>query len=130
MGAKEFDYDEERPRYKRLNTALPAAERKRFRADECDELIRRMSLFANGSPSIDIRSHPSTAELLEKPSPLDDVGYKHREDLLDAALCAWTAALWSQHGTERCQVLGESETPDEVGRRPTIIAPAKPAQRR
>ena len=40
-------------------------------------------------------------------SPLDDQAYKHRDDLLDAALCAWTAALWHRQGVKHCQVLGD-----------------------
>ena len=59
-----------------------------------------------------------------------DRAYKHREDLIDALLCAWTASLWWHRGTERCQVLGASDTVSELGHRPTIIAPARPEQRR
>jgi predicted RNase H-like nuclease len=55
--------------------------------------------------------------------------YKQREDLLDAALCAWTAALWYRHGPARCQVLGSASKPDREGRRATIIAPARNSQR-
>jgi predicted RNase H-like nuclease len=43
-------------------------------------------------------SHPVTRQLVVEPSPLNDTAYKHREDLIDALLCAWTAALWSRHG--------------------------------
>ena len=32
--------------------------------------------------------------------------YKHREDLIDALLCAGTASLWAPHGSGRCQVPG------------------------
>ena len=106
VGAEEFGYDVERPRYKRLNPALTTvAERRALRASECDELIRRMSRLATASPPLDLRSNPLTAELLTSPSPTGDVPYKHREDLIDAAISAWTAALWSTW-IERCQVLG------------------------
>ena len=44
-------------------------------------------------------------------SPLKDGEYKHREDLLDAAICAWTAALWARWGEVRYQVLGLDEAP-------------------
>ncbi len=66
---------------------------------------------------------------MAEPSPLNDTAFKHREDLVDALLCAWTAALWSRHGTDRCQVLGPtgSGTAEPV---PTIIAPARPEQHR
>jgi predicted RNase H-like nuclease len=62
-------------------------------------------------------------------NPLNDTAYKHREDLIDALLCAWTAALWSRHGTDRCQVLGPAadETNPPAA---TIIAPARAEQRR
>jgi hypothetical protein len=30
--------------------------------------------------------------------------YKHREDLIDALLCAWTASLWASHSSGLCQV--------------------------
>jgi hypothetical protein len=75
-------------------------------------------------------SHPATAQLLED-SPLDDRSYKHREDLVDAALAAWTASLWHLAGLDRCQVLGlEDPLVDDRGSRATIIAPARPEQRR
>ncbi|WP_166870834.1 DUF429 domain-containing protein [Salinibacterium sp. ZJ450] len=130
VGAPELGYAIERPRYKRLNLALPDVAAKRaFRAAECDELLRRMSRLTDEQPPLDLRSHPTTAELLNEPSPLLDIPYKHREDLLDAALCAWTAAMWAQFGTERCQVLGLHDLPDGQGRIPVIIAPARPEQR-
>ncbi len=78
---------------------------------------------------MDLTSHPETLRLLEMPTPQADVEAKHREDLLDAALCAWTAALWDRHATERCQVLGENDPPVN-GYRATIIAPARESQRR
>jgi predicted RNase H-like nuclease len=50
---------------------------------------------------------------------------KHREDLIDALLCAWTASLRAPHGLDRCQVLGlPAKTIDEP--MATIIAPARP----
>ena len=60
-------------------------------------------------------------------SPLKDADYKHREDLLDATLCAWTAALWAGWGEARCQVLGLDEPPRD-GMRAAIIAPFRHAQ--
>lgn len=130
VGAAEFGYLAQRPRYKRPALALPAGERRAFRAAECDELLRRMFALTTADPPLDLRSHPVTSELLTSPSPLIDAAYKHREDLLDAALCAWTAALWSRFGLSRCQVLGAGDPPDSLGRRPVIIAPARPEQRR
>ncbi|WP_159602001.1 DUF429 domain-containing protein [Agromyces humi] len=131
VGADEFGYHVERPRYKRLNPALlTVAERRAQRAAECDELLRRMARLATASPSLDLRSHPVTAALLDSPSPTGDVPYKHREDLIDAAISAWTAALWSEYGFERSQVLGAASPTDAAGRRATIVAPARPEQRR
>ncbi|KGJ75403.1 hypothetical protein GY21_09765 [Cryobacterium roopkundense] len=130
VGAAEFGYSEQRPRYKRHNVALPLSERRLFRARECDELLQRMSRLDTASPPLNLRTHPVTAALLEQPSPLLDRAYKHREDLLDAALAAWTASLWHAHGLDRCQVLGAGATADSEGRRPVIIAAARPEQRR
>jgi predicted RNase H-like nuclease len=127
VGTDELDYDE-RPLYKRNAMKLKAAEWRPMRAAACDELIRRVSSLASADPSIELRSHPVTRSLIDEPSPLDNRAYKTREDLLDAALCAWTPALWSRWGKERCQVLGV----DPGAEQPlaTIIAPARPSQRR
>ncbi|MFO7691007.1 MAG: DUF429 domain-containing protein [Cryobacterium sp.] len=130
VGAAEFGYTVARPRYKRPKLALPAGERRAYRAAECDELLERMRRLRTATPPLNLSSHPVTAVLFDEASPLLDVPYKHREDLLDAALAAWTAALWSGHGEERCQVLGEHADRDPQGRRPVIIAPARPEQRR
>jgi predicted RNase H-like nuclease len=54
-----------------------------------------------------------------------NAAYKHREDLIDALLCAWTASLRARHGLDRCQVLGlPAKTTDEPIA--TIIAPVRP----
>lgn len=58
-----------------------------------------------------------------------DAAYKHREDLIDALLCAWTAAFWVRHGLARCQVLGLPAVTDGTPAA-TIIVPARPEQRR
>lgn len=130
VGAPEFGYDIERPRYKRPNLRIPSDERRAARALACDDLIQRLLGLRSASPALDLLSHPVTAELAATSSPLLDRVYKHREDLIDAVLSAWTAALWHQHGLDRCQVLGAQSAPDEEGRRPTIIAPARAEQRR
>ena len=52
---------------------------------------------------------------------------KRREDLIDAVLCAWTAALWWRFGGARCQALGLA--PDADGIQPAMIAPCRPEQR-
>ena len=127
VGAPELGYDLERPRYKRSPRGLRAAEWKPKRAAACDELIRHMVALATADPPLDLTSHPATRTLIDVPSPLEHKAYKHREDLIDAALCAWTASLWFHHGLQRCQVLGDrSEQPEAA----TIIAPARPEQRR
>jgi predicted RNase H-like nuclease len=83
---------------------------------------------SGADPPLRLDSHPVTRQLAAEPSPLTDAAYKHREDLIDALLCAWTAALWSRHGTDRCQILSP---PPKGATEPTatIIAPARPKQR-
>jgi predicted RNase H-like nuclease len=129
VGMWELGYDTERPRYKRLVPGLPPAEARAQRAAACDDLLRRMAALPAAETPLDLRSHPVTALLLDEPSPEDQTAYKHREDLLDAVVCAWTAAIWHQRGAARTQVLGASSEPDPQGRRGTIVAPARPEQR-
>jgi predicted RNase H-like nuclease len=128
VGAPEFGYDRERPRYKRRPRTVPAARWRAERAACCDALIQRLAALGAADPPLRVDSHPVSRRLVTDRSPLDDVAYKHREDLIDALVCAWTAALWARHGTARCQVLG----PTDPTSRPaaTIIAPARPEQRR
>jgi predicted RNase H-like nuclease len=129
VGAPELGYAAERPRYKRKPRMLRMAQWRPERAASCDELVGRLAALSNADPPLRVDSHPATRLLQLEQSPLDDVPYKHREDLIDALLCAWTAALWARHGLARCQVLGEAAS---VPGRPaaTIIAPARPEQRR
>lgn len=127
VGAEEFGYTEERPRYKRKPKQMSAAEFRPQRAEVCDELVARLGALRSADPPLDLASHEVTARLASEPSPLTDRDYKHREDLIDAALCAWTASLWHRFGLERCQVLG-TEDVERPGA--TIIAPARPEQRR
>ncbi len=130
VGADVLGYDRERPLYKRKPKGLPTAAWRPVRAAACDGLIQRLAGLRNASPPLDLRSHPVTAQLLNEGSPLDDRHYKHREDLIDACLAAWTAALWLQVGTDACQVLGRDDTlVDERDRRATIISPARASQR-
>ena len=142
VGAPELGYEVERPRYKRLIPTIPRDEARARRAVAADDLLQRMARMADARPPLRMDSHPETARLLDEESPLRDAAYKHREDLLDAVLCAWTAALWlddaiGRRGApgEHVQILGAagSATPGEVdaqGRRATIVAPARPEQRR
>lgn len=132
VGVDELGYDVERPRYKRLIPQLRGLEARRARADNCDELIRRMTGLATATPPLDLRSHEVTAQLVDEPSTLGSTAYKHREDLLDAALCAWTAALWHVHGSSRTQSLGTADPAtaqaDARGRIAAIVAPARLTQ--
>ncbi|OIH92808.1 DUF429 domain-containing protein [Curtobacterium sp. MCBA15_001] len=133
VGVEELGYDEERPRYKRLDTALPAPEARRRRAVAFDELVRRLRTTPLDPPVV-LDSHPLTASLAD-PSVLHGPTHKHREDLLDGVLCAWTAAFWERHGDQRVQVLGGDpglpcDPVDEAARQPVVIAPARPSQRR
>lgn len=129
VGSPELGYDE-RPPYKRKpkSTRISASEFREHRAKVCDELIRRVAKLSSVDPPLDLSSHSETRALVEHRSPISDIEYKHREDLLDAALCAWTASLWSRWGAERCQVLGCADSLRD-GLRATIVAPAKEGQR-
>jgi predicted RNase H-like nuclease len=132
VGVEELGYDVERPRYKRLDLKLPPATARARRAEAFDDLVVRLGTPLD--PPLLLDSHPLTAGLAEA-SVLHGPTHKHREDLLDGALCAWTAAFWDRHGDERMQILGAepslpSDPVDEAGRRPVIVAPARPSQRR
>ena len=136
VGAPELGYDAERPRYKRAPRGMPAAESWPLKTRACDELIRRVAALTDADPPMDLASHPTTRRLIDEPSPPVNAAYKQREDLLDAAICAWTAALWHRHGMTRCQVLGvdhadgsTSDPPGTLGSLATIVAPARDAQR-
>ena len=126
VGAAEFGYEEERPRYKRFDSSLEASLRRRRRADVCDDLVRRIGHLSEANPRIDLRSHAVTRALLSEQSPIHDRDYKHREDLIDAIVCAWTGLLWLEFGVVRCQVLGDPNADQPAA---TIIAPARAEQR-
>jgi len=128
VGAAEFGYDDTRPRYKKMGASLPIGERRAARAEVCDDLIQRLWGLREASPPLDLASHPATDLLVTEQSPLLDRAYKHREDLIDALISAWTASLWWHHGTLRCQVLGAGDAVSDSGHRATIIAPARPEQ--
>ncbi|KQV24804.1 DUF429 domain-containing protein [Yonghaparkia sp. Root332] len=131
VGVAELGYDDERPRYKRLIPGIDRADARARRAAACDDLIARLSRLGPSTPPLDLRSHPATRALVDEPSPITDAAYKHREELLDSVICAWTAALWHANGPERTQVLGaDTGEVDARGRRATIVAPARPEQRR
>ncbi|MET7827513.1 DUF429 domain-containing protein [Streptomyces sp. NPDC005386] len=112
--------------------SVPTARWRAVRAEVCDELIARLAGLATADPPLRLDSHPVARRLLDEPTPEAAGAYKHREDLIDALLCAWTASLWARHGLTRCQVLGpgESDGPEPAGDVATIIAPARPEQRR
>ncbi len=129
VGAVELGYEDERPLYKRKPRKVRAAEWRPLRAANCDGLIGRLEQLRSSDPPLDLSSHPVAATLLNERSPCVDRDYKHREDLIDAALAAWTGALWVRHGLRRCQVLGDCDEPNRQGPSATIIAPARPTQR-
>ena len=128
VGAQELGYAKERPRYKRRPKGVCSADFRTLRNAECDELIRRVNRLKEADPPINLCTHAKTRRLVAERSPVGQKDYKHREDLLDAALCAWTGALWTRWGEMRCQVLGRDEASNHGGRA-TIIAPARPEQR-
>ena len=92
----------------------------------CDDLIQRLVHLTTAAPRLNVLSHTTTAQLAKTPSPVDNRDYKHREDLVDAIIAAWTAALWSREGFQHCQVLGEPDPPHPTA---TIIAPCRAEQR-
>ena len=127
VGVAELGY-KERPKYKRKPKGVSTQEFRAIRARECDELIHRIDQIPSTLPPLKLRSNPATRTLVEESSPGQDTEYKHREDLLDAVICAWTAALWASRGRKRCQVLGCEDAAPE-GLRATIVAPARSEQR-
>lgn len=129
VGTAELGYNAERPRYKRKPKRMRAAEWKPLRCAACDDLVLRLAGLRDADPPLDLGSHPLTRLLLDEPSPIVQAAYKHREDLIDAALCAWTAAYWWRHGTSGCQVLGVEAGGADLERAATIIAPARAEQR-
>jgi predicted RNase H-like nuclease len=128
VGAAELGYDERRPRYKRPDTTVAKEEQRGARAVACDDLISRLAALDSADPPLRLLSHPVSRLLVDEPSPLVDRPYKHREDLLDALICAWTASMRAQR-PERMQVLGAAAEPDALGRRATLISPARAEQR-
>ena len=116
-------------RYKRKPPGLPAAQWRLERAATCDTLISRLHQLAAADPPLLLESCLITRHLAQEPSPVGDSAYKHREDLIDALLCAWSASLWARHVLDCCQVLGlpAQPTSNPIA---TIIAPARPEQRR
>ncbi len=130
VGMPELGYDAAKPRYKGRDPKLSPDASRAARAIVADELIRRVGSLAEADPPLELRSHPLTRALLDEPSPAMDAAFKHREDLLDAVICAWTASIWHLHGLDRVQILGADDAPDPQGRIATIVAPARIDQRR
>ncbi|MFD6492314.1 DUF429 domain-containing protein [Streptomyces sp. NPDC060188] len=132
VGAPELGCPVQRPTYKRRPASVPTARWPAVRAAACDELIARLTGLATADPPLRLASHPVARRLVEEPTPEAAGAYKHREDLIDALLCAWTASLWARHGLARCQVLGPGASDARVpgGEVATIIAPARTEQRR
>jgi predicted RNase H-like nuclease len=130
VGAHELNY-EKRPAYKRRPRGIKAADWPSKRAHACDDLVQRLAGLRGATPAMDLASHRVTAQLINESSPTSNKAYKHREDLIDASIAAWTAALWTQGGFARCQLLGDDDSClDPDGRRATIIAAARRDQRR
>ncbi len=123
VGIEELNYGV-RPVYKRKPKKMDVADFKLVRGAACQLLLRQFSELKIGNAKIDFNSHQTTRELLNYSdfSTLSAKEYKHREDLIDAIICAWTGLLWMNFGFDRCQVLGDAEA--------TIIAPARPSPRR
>jgi predicted RNase H-like nuclease len=130
VGAPELGFDAMKPRYKRLAPLLATAERRPHRAAEFRVVLDRVAALAQADPPLDVATHPRAAALVADGPAIVERQHKHLEDLLDGLICAWTASYWARHGTARSQVLGATDpVVDELGRRGTIIAPARPHQR-
>ncbi|MFT2708667.1 DUF429 domain-containing protein [Clavibacter zhangzhiyongii] len=130
VGAPELGFHGMKPRYKRLAPLLPTAERRPHRAAEFRVVLDAVAGLAHADPPLDVDTHPRAAALVADGPAVVERQHKHLEDLLDGLICAWTAAYWARHGTARSQVLGATDpVVDELGRRGTIIAPARPHQR-
>lgn len=119
VGVAELGFDVERPRYKRPPKGTLTTRSHPLRAAGCERLISALAGLENADPPLHLRSHETTARLLDEPSPLASRAYKHREDLIDAVICAWTGLLRLRHGFERCQVLGLTDDPSPAA---SIIA--------
>lgn len=122
----------QRPAYKRAKKGMKASESCPLRTSgtsACDELIRRLAALADSDVPMDLLSNADTAALVRVRSPAVTAQYKKREDLLDAAICAWSAALWHRFGEQRCQVLGADRDSPSIRPIASIIAPARPEQR-
>ena len=128
VGTHELGYEYERPIYKRKPKRMNSSVFRTIRRINCDILIRRIGKLKNADPPLDLLTHADTRQLKSYKSPIVDKHYKHREDLLDATICAWTAAFWYRWGLARCQVLGKNDVSIN-GFRSTIIAPARLEQR-
>ena len=123
VGARELGLPDRRPAYKRRPRAVPAGEFPARRAQAFRSIVERLVSLADAETAIDLRSHPETRAIAENPPPLSSSEYKAAEDLLDAAICAWTASLWHRHGKARCDVLGADDPSGPP--RATIIAPRR-----
>jgi predicted RNase H-like nuclease len=122
VGVEELEY-KERPVYKRKPKGMKSGEFYRKRARTFSELVQKLNDLKFNEVGIDLSSNKQTNELFDMSEALKKSDYKHKEDLLDAVICAWTGLLWLKFGTKRCQVLGSNDTA-------TIIGPMNGAQRR
>jgi predicted RNase H-like nuclease len=121
VGAPEFAF-RPRPPYKRKPRRMTMAEFWPERLRAWDEIVSRLATLSDADPPLDIDSHDRTRALRDTPAIGKARDYKQAEDLLDAVICAWTAALWWRHGTVACAVLGASAG-DAGGLNATIVAP-------
>lgn len=152
VGVAELDYPHQRPPYKRRPVSVAAPGWPRRRARELDGIIARLDRLPQtaalpglpGLPALHLASHPVSRGWLAEPTAPTASAGKKREDMVDAVICAWTAALWHRSRWRRCQVVGAPHGPDAApgvgvgfpsdvdagAPLPTIIAPARECQRR
>jgi predicted RNase H-like nuclease len=121
VGARQFAF-RPRPAYKRKPRHMTMAQFWPERLKAWDEIVERLERLSTGDPPLDLTSHPATDALRTTPAAGKAQAYKTAEDLLDAVICAWTAALWHRH-PEDCAVLGPASRPPDGRPVATIIAP-------
>lgn len=124
VGAKELGFSK-RPAYKRKPRSFKSmAEFWPFRIKEWLRIVQALEGLSEATPPLQLASNDLTDHLRNAPKLGEAAEYKKQEDLLDAVICAWTAAYWHAHGTSKCTVLGAGDQHSQSpGRAATIIAP-------
>ena len=123
VGAKELGFSK-RPAYKRKPRSFKSmAEFWPVRIEEWLRIVRALESLRGANPPVDLGSNELTNHLRNAPNAGEAAEYKKQEDLLDAVICAWTAAYWHARPSQ-CTILGKDDQHSQSpGREATIIAP-------